>query len=516
MRKWLPLTAICLGTFMLLVDVTIVNVALPQMALDLHTSFGSLQWVLDIYALALAALLMTAGAVADRFGRRRGYLFGLAVFAGASLACGLAPNAGLLIAARAVQGIGGAAMFATTTALLSTTYRGRDRGVAFGIWGAVAGAAAAAGPLAGGLLTQHLDWRWIFLVNLPVAVVAAVLTLRVIPESRTETGARVDLLGAGAFTVCASAVTYALIRAGDKGWTSASTLGLFGLGAVALAAFVVVEQRREAPMLDLALLRDPAFATLIVAALLLNAAAFAQLVFTSLWLQSARGLSPVMAGLTGSAPLSLVAFVVAGVGGRFLHRFPARLPIGGGLLLVGTGALLQTAVSAGSSWPALLAGELVTGLGVGMALPIMASTVLSAVPHERAGMAGGALNAFRQIGFALGIAVLGTVFASRLQQSVSSDGSFADPHGIAQALTGGQAHAVIAGAPTARRAAVEHAVRAAFAAGLDRVYLISGVVALVAGVLVLALVRPRRAAPVFVRDHAGLVRDTSSETATPA
>ncbi len=195
MRKWMPLIAVCLGTFMLLVDVTIVNVALPDMAVDLHTSFSSLQWVIDSYAVALAALLMGLGSLADLRGRRRVYLAGLAVFAAASLASGLATSPGLLIVARGVQGVGGAAMFATTIALLNASYQGRDRGPAFGVWGAVAGASAAVGPVLGGLLTEALSWRWIFFVNLPVSAAAVVLSLAAFGADRRQATARFDLAG---------------------------------------------------------------------------------------------------------------------------------------------------------------------------------------------------------------------------------------------------------------------------------------------------------------------------------
>ncbi|GHB33702.1 hypothetical protein GCM10010331_21240 [Streptomyces xanthochromogenes] len=244
MRKWWPLTAVCLGAFILLVDVTIVNVALPSMADDLDASFSSLQWVIDGYALALAALLLASGSLADRFGHRRFYVYGLAVFAAASLVCGLAPNAGVLIAARVVQGVGGAAMFATTPALLLGSYQGRDRGTAFGVWGAANGAAAAAGPLLGGLLTEHISWPTIFWVNLPIAAVAIALTLRVVrPDSpRASSGhgarSRIDLPGAAAFTIAAGSLTYGLIRGGESGWTDTVTLATFAVTALALLAFV--------------------------------------------------------------------------------------------------------------------------------------------------------------------------------------------------------------------------------------------------------------------------------------
>src|SRR5580693_589402 len=225
MRKWLPLVAVCAGTFMLLVDVTIVNVALPALAADLKTSFSSLQWVVDAYALTLAALVLGTGSVADRIGHRRVFIAGLVVFAASSLACGLASGAGLLIGARAVQGAGGAAMFATTFPLLNGAYSGRDRGTAYGIWGAVAGASAAVGPVLGGLLTQSLSWRWIFFVNPPVSVVALVASRRSLAADRPAGGTRPDVPGLVTFTLGAAATTYGLIRAAAHGWGSGATLG---------------------------------------------------------------------------------------------------------------------------------------------------------------------------------------------------------------------------------------------------------------------------------------------------
>jgi len=311
MRKWWPLVAICLGTFMLLVDVTIVNVALPSMAGGLHTSFASLQWVIDGYALALAALLLGVGSVADLVGLRRAYLAGLGVFAVASLVCGLAPGAGLLVGARVVQGVGGAAMFATTGALISSSYQGRDRGTAYGWWGAVSGAAAAVGPVIGGLLVQGLSWRWIFFVNLPISGIAIVMTVRYLRPDGTGSRRRPDLIGTFAFTAAASCLTYALIRAGEHGWATASTYLLMLAAAVSLAVFLVAESRSDHAMLDLALFRGRSFVGTMVAALLINFAAFAALTYSSIWLQTVLGLSPLQAGLTG-LPLAATAFVVIG------------------------------------------------------------------------------------------------------------------------------------------------------------------------------------------------------------
>jgi EmrB/QacA subfamily drug resistance transporter len=457
-RKWIPLAAICIGAFMLLVDVSIVNVALPKMATDLHSSFTSLQWVVDIYALTLAALLMVCGSFGDRVGHRRLYLSGLVVFAAASLVCALAPDGATLITARAVQGMGGAAMMTSTTALIAGAYQGRDRGTAFGVWGAVNGAAAAVGPVLGGLLTDQFGWRSIFLVNLPIAAVALAMTLGKglrLPRPHAVEG-RVDTLGALAFTAFAAALTYGLIESGTHGWASAVVLGSLTGSAAALVVFVVAELRVRRPLLDLSLLRNRSFTGLLVGGLLLNAAAFAELTYTSLWLQQALHLSPLDAGLAVS-PMAATAFVVALGTGRSLHRFTPQLPIGVGLLFIGTGTLLLTGVSADSDWSALLPGMLVTGTGVGLSTPTLMATALASVAPPRAGMASGALNTFRQLGYALGIAVLGTVF----QQHA---------HG--------------------------RSARTAFVSGLHPVFLTAGLTGLVAGVLVLALVRrPRPATP---------------------
>ncbi len=423
MRKWMPLIAVCLGTFMLLVDVTIVTVALPDMAASLQTSFSALQWVVDIYALILAALLLGMGAVADLRGRRRLYIAGLAVFALASLASGLASSTGVLIAARGLQGIGGAAMYATTIALLSAAYRGRDRGIAFGVWGAVSGAAAAAGPILGGLLTESLSWRWIFFVNLPVSVIAIGMSRRALSPDSAAGSRGLDLPGVLTFTVGAAAVTYGLIRATAHGWTAGLTLGLLALGVIALAGFAWVEHRSTAPLLDLALLRRPAFSGVLAAALLLNAAAFACLPYSSLWLQSVLGLSPVRAGLEGAAPLSLAAFVISALIGRFLHGPSPRWIIGGGLLLIGAGALVQARAGADAGGLVLLPGLIVAGAGVGLATPTLVSTAMSAVPQRSGGMAAGAVNTARQLGFTFGVAVLGSAFAARTQSVLTARGA---------------------------------------------------------------------------------------------
>jgi EmrB/QacA subfamily drug resistance transporter len=473
MRKWWPLVAVCAGTFMLLVDVTIVTVALPDMARELHTTFSDLQWVIDLYALVLAALVLTVGAIADRIGRRRVYVIGLVVFAASSLTCGLAPNVGVLIAARGVQGVGAAAMFATTIALISSSYEGRERGLAFGVWGAVNGAAAAAGPIVGGLLTAHFGWRWIFLVNLPVSVVAVALTLLVVQESRNPHPARVDLSGMVSFTAAAAALTYALIRGA---WASGPTVALLVVAACSLALFVLVERRRRDPMLDLALLRNRSFTALLVGGALLSAAAWAALTYESLWLQSVLGLSPIKAGLV-LLPASLAAFAVSAAIGRVLHTASPRLLVGVGLLVIAAGALAQGVIGTGSSWWVVMPGLALVGIGAGLAMAPLSASAMAAVPAARAGMAGGAISTFRQLGYAFGIAVLGEVFRGGLTRVAGPS--------LAGTLSSGEAGAVMARSP-----GLAPLVHRAFATGLDMTFIVAAGLGVIAGIVVLTFVRP--------------------------
>lgn len=473
MRKWWPLVTVCLGTFMLLVDVTIVNVALPRMAGDLRASFGSLQWVVDGYALSLGVLLLGAGALADRAGHRRLYAAGLVLFALSSLACGLAGNDALLIAARVVQGIGGAALFTTTFALLNSSYQGRERGIAYGIWGGVSGAAAAVGPVLGGVLTDALSWRWIFLVNLPISVAALVLTLTVLRADGPARRGRFDLAGLLTFTVAATALTLALIR---------SIPSLYVVSAVALALFVLIERRSPAPMIDLALLRNRTFTGVLIAALLVNFAAFAMLTYTSIWLQSLLALTPLQAGLT-ALPMGVLSLIVSGVAGARLHGRSPRVLIGSGMLLIFAGGLLEVMlIGPGSSWPALLPGFAVIGLGVGLVMPNLAESAMAAVPVDRGGMAAGTLNTARQLGFAIGVAVVGSAFVSRASTFLSSAG-VGDAATTAHGLASGQGGRLLAFVP-------EPLLRGAAAGGLDVGFAVAAGAGLVGALAVFWLVKP--------------------------
>ena len=489
MRKWLPLITVSLGTFMLLVDVTIVNVALPDMAGDLKTSFSSLQWVVDAYALVLAALVLGVGTIADKFGHRRSYVVGLAVFAISSAICGVSRNADLLITFRAVQGLGAAAMFATTFALLNSSYQGRDRGVAYGMWGAVSGASASIGPILGGLLTQGISWRWIFFVNVPVSVVVIALCVFVLEDQHAPAQRRIDFAGMLTFTGFAAAATYAFIHANEHGWATGTTTALLSASVAFFIVFLVIESRIAQPMIELSLLRNRSFSGIMIAALVLSFSAFAFFTYTSIWMQSVLGFGAIKTGLTG-IPLSLAAFATSAGIGRFLHGGRAGAIIGGGLIAIGAGALLNLALlRTEDGWIGLIPGFIVAGIGVGLATPTLSSSAMASVPMERGGMASGAVNSMRQLGYAFGIALLGTVFAARATSTFRGRGlQHADA--TAHALAGGQAPGLLHAAPASVRASLDDALHAASLSGLHGAFLVAGVSGVLAGLIVLIMVRP--------------------------
>jgi EmrB/QacA subfamily drug resistance transporter len=507
MRKWTPLIAVCLGTFMLLIDVTIVNVALPDLTKDLGAGFSQLQWVIDIYALALAALLLGAGSIADAIGLKKVYLAGLTVFALASLACGTAPSVEWLIVARGVQGIGGAAMFATTIALINISYAGRDRGTAYGIWGAVSGAGAGAGVVVGGVLTQFLSWHWVFLVNLPISVIAIALSASVFADSARKR-VNLDVSGMLTFTAAAGLLTFAIIRAGEDGWTDRLPALAGLLGVAALAGFVLIQRRHSNPLIDLALLRSRVFTGASLASMLLTLSAFGSLALVSIWLQSVIGLDPLGAGLA-LLPLAGTGFVVAGIFGRFMNTVPPVAPIAGGLLLVGIGDLLLNLVQDDSSWPALLPGLIVIGIGVGLCNPPLTSAALAAVPKERSGMASGVVNTSRQLGLAFGVAILGSAFTARAAD-VLQQANVPGADGIAQAVSGGQSGRLLATAPPPVRGRLEVAIHDAFASGLHEAFLIAGGLGLLGAGLCYLLLRGAPAAT-WDRKPADLSESASPE-----
>jgi EmrB/QacA subfamily drug resistance transporter len=493
-RKWWTLLAVCLGTFMLLVDVTIVNVALPSIQLDLHASFAQLQWVVDAYALTLAALLLTAGSLADLLGRRLVFVTGLAVFTAGSLLCALATGPLFLVLARAGQGIGGAIMFATSLALLAHAFRGRERGTALAIWGAVTGVAVAVGPVLGGLITSGWSWRGIFFVNLPVGLIAIAVTAWRAAESRDPRPRGIDWPGLASFTAALAALVYGLIRAGERGWGDAGAVICLAAAAVLLAIFLAAERLGRAPMFDLALFRVPTFCGASLAAFAVNGCVYAMLLYLVLYLQDLLGYGALQTGLR-LLIMSAVSLPAAVVSGRLSSRVPVRLLIGLGLGLCGFGLLLMSHLGPGSGWTRLIPGLIVAGAGSGLVNPALASTAVGVVPPRAAGMASGINTTFRQVGIATGIAVFGTVFTTRVAGDIVS-GLRGTPlaaraHLIAASVGQGQRARALAALPAGARRAAAAVTRSAFTSGLNEILLVSGVCALLAAVAAVALIRGR-------------------------
>jgi len=493
-RKWWTLVAVGVGVFMLLVDITIVNVALPDIERALGATLADLQWVIDAYALSLAAFLLTAGVLADRFGRRRLFAIGVVVFTLGSLLCGLASDPTFLALARAGQGVGGAIMFATALALLSSAYSGRDRGVAFGVFGAVTGVAVAIGPVVGGVLTSGISWRWIFFVNIPIGVLALAVTLTRVGESRDVHPRRLDWFGFVTFSLGLAGLIYGLIRSHADGWGAANVAGSLVAAVVLIGAFVVGEWRQREPMFDLALLRKPAFVGGLAAAFGVSASMFSALTYLVLYVQQLLGYSAVEAGLRFLV-FSGVIFFSAALAGRATNRVPARLLIGPGFALVGTGLLLMRGITPADDWTHLIPGFIVAGIGTGLINVPLASTAVAVVEPARAGMASGVNSTFRQVGIATGIAALGSIFASRISSTVASalSGTPLAPRaadvGDAVAASGGPD--VVAGVPAAARETLARAAEQGFIDGLNEILLVAAVLAFATAIASLVLIRQR-------------------------
>ena len=412
-RKWRTLTIVCVGIFMLLLDITIVNVALPKIQRDLHSSFTDLQWVVDAYSLMLASVVLNAGSLGDLLGRKRVFLTGIVLFTAASAACGAATSPLFLNLARGAQGIGGAIMFAVSLALLTQEFHGRERGTAFGIWGATIGAAVAIGPLVGGMLTSWLSWRWIFLVNIPIGIGAVALAMTKLRESSDPEHSRLDPVGLVTLTSGLFCLILALIEGNSHGWSSALIVGLFIAAAILLTAFVIAQAVQKTSMIDLTLFRRPAFVGAQITAFAISSTLFAMFLYLTLYLQDVLRLSPLQTGVR-FLPLSLVSFVAAPLAGRLSARVPIRLLLGFGLALCAISLWLMSGISVDSGWTTLLPGFIVGGIGIGFVNAPLATTAVSTVRQERAGMASGLNNTFRQLGIATGIAALGAIFQSKV------------------------------------------------------------------------------------------------------
>jgi EmrB/QacA subfamily drug resistance transporter len=493
-RKWWTLIAVSAGVFMLLLDITIVNVALPDIEQGFHASLSDLQWVIDAYALTLAAFLLTAGSLADLLGRRRVFASGIVLFTLGSLACGAATGSLFLILARAAQGVGGAIMFATSLALLAQAFQGRDRGLAFGLFGAITGVAVAVGPVLGGAITTGLSWRWIFFVNLPIGVAALAATLLRVDESRDPNAKRPDWIGFVTFSGGLAALVFGLIRSNPDGWGSTTVLASLAAAGLLLTSFLVAERLQDEPMLDLRLLRVPTFNGGLAAAFAISASLFSLLTYLVLYMQNVLGLSAVATGIR-FLPLTGAIFLTAGIAGRLITFVPRRLLIAPGFLLIGTGLLLMRGLTTSSTWTHLLAGMIVSGVGAGLVNVPLVSTAVGVVEPSRAGMASGINSTLRQVGIATGVAGLGAVFASHIRSSVldSLAGTQLAPHAhaIAQTISTGGAARAIATAPAPLQGLVAGAAQSAFVSSLNSILLAGAVIAFAAAATSFVLVRER-------------------------
>jgi EmrB/QacA subfamily drug resistance transporter len=504
--KWWTLVAVCTGVFMLLLDITIVNVALPDIQGELDASLSDLQWVIDAYALSLAALLLTAGSLADLYGRRRVFMIGVVIFTIGSVACGAAQDVLMLTVSRAFQGIGGAAMFATALALLASAFHGKDRGTAFGVFGATTGVAVAIGPVLGGVLTSGLSWRWIFFVNIPICMVAIAVTLLKVRESHDPRAGRPDWFGFVSFSLALGALVYGLIEAGQESWGEQRVVLSLVTAAVLLVVFLVSQVIQEHPMFDLTLLRKPTFTGGLIAAFGVSASIFSLLTFLVIYVQNVLGYSAVDTGVRFLF-LSGASFFAAAVAGRLTEKVPVKWLIGPGFLVLGLGLLLMLGIQDDSSWTHLIPGLTVAGVGIGLLNPPLASTAVGVVSVDRSGMASGVNSTLRQVGIATGIAALGSIFSQQVADAARPQLVDKVPRGavdgLTAALSGGQVQAAAEGAQKAATAAagpgvgqrafdlVERVGTSSVVDALNHIVLIAAVGAFVAGVLSLALIRQK-------------------------
>lgn len=482
--KWWTLLAVCGATFMLLVDVTIVQVALPTIQHRLHASFTDLQWIIDAYALTLAVLILAWGSVSDRVGRKRIFVFGVSLFSIASLLCGLAPSAAVLVWSRALQGVGGAAIFATGLALIGQDFAGAERGKAIALWGATVGGGVAVGPLIGGALTSGFGWRWIFIVNVPIGVATVVVARTTMRNVADPDATRLDLAGLATFSTMMFLFIYGVIRAGSDGFSSRPVLALLAGSVLGLGAFIAVEAGQERAMFDLSLFRKAGFSGVCLATFGIGAGMFALLPFLTLYLQNDLGFSPFQGGLR-VLPLTVATFVVPIAIRRPSEKVPPGILLGSGLAFAAIGAALLLGISAGSSWTGLIPGLVIGGIGIGIANPAIAKIGLGVVPPARSGMASGISNTFRIGGLATGVAVLGALFQQGIAASLKPELGPA-ANGLAKVIDAAGVRAAVAGSSSP-----VHDDRVAFVAGLHEILLVGAVVVAIGAVVAVALVRAR-------------------------
>ena len=419
-KKWWTLAAVSVGLFVIMLDNTVVNVALPAMQSSLHMKLSELEWVVAGYALTFAAFMLTGGKLADFLGRRLTFMVGLAIFTGASLACGLAPNGGFLIGARVVQGLGGALMNPATLSIITATFPPRQRGTAIGIWAGVSAMALAIGPLVGGLLVEHVNWNWIFFINVPIGIAGLLAIPVLIDESRDTTAEqRLDVPGLLTSALGLFALTYAFVESNNYGWMSARIIGAFAVAAIGLVAFAALERKQRTPMLDLSLFRNRTFTGANVAMLFVGLAMFGTFFYVSLYMQKVLLYSPVEAGAS-FLPMTMLVILVSPNAGRLADRFGSRWLVGAGMSLLTVMLLYYTQLGVHESFFVLLPALLIGGLGMSLTMTPTTAAAMSAVAVDKAGIGSAVLNSARQVGGSLGIAVMGSIVAAGISSSLAA------------------------------------------------------------------------------------------------
>ena len=435
-RKWWTLGAVAVGLFMIMLDNTVVNVAVPSIQRDLGVGLSELQWIVTGYALSFAALMLTGGKLADMFGRRRIFVTGIVIFTIASLFCGLADTGQSLIGWRIVQGVGAALMNPATLAIISATFPPRQRGMAIGIWAGVSALALAIGPLVGGLLTEHLSWSWVFFVNVPVGVLGVAASYLLIDESRDMSEEqRLDLAGLVTSGLGLFALTYGLIEANTYGWSSARIVGSFVAAAVLLGSFVILELRQRVPMLDLTLFRNGTFAGANVVILMVGLAMFGVFFFVSLYMQNILGFSAVQAG-AAFLPMTVLIILVAPVAGKLSDRIGSRWLMTGGMTLLGIQLLYYSTLGTTANFWDLLPALLIGGVGMSLTMTPSAAAIIGSVPTDKAGVGSAVMNSMRQVGGSIGVALIGAIIAAKVGDQRSPE-AFVDGFSTALVVASG-------------------------------------------------------------------------------
>ena len=434
-RKWWTLGAMCFALFMIMLDNTVVNVALPSIQRDLGASISGLEWTINGYTLSFAVLLATGGRLGDIFGRRRIFLFGVVIFALSSATAGFAQNATDLVASRVVQGVGAALMMPGTLSIITDAFPAHERGKAMGTWAGVSALALAVGPVLGGFLTEHVSWRAIFYLNIPVAIGAVTATIFAVRESRdTTVGREVDYLGVAALTGALTALVLALVEGNDWGWGSAATVGLLAGSALAFAAFVAIELRVRAPMVEFRFFADRNFLGAVVVALIITFAMMGVFFFLALYMQDILRYSPLEAGVR-FLPSTLMIVGVAPVAGRLADRFGPRWLMVAGLLVLTASLYTFTGIAVDSTYLDLLPGFMLLGIGIALTMSPMTSAAMNAVAVEKAGIASGVLSMFRMVGGSLGVAVTGAIFQGAAGSSFETATPQQFVNGLSDAMT---------------------------------------------------------------------------------